>query len=111
MIKIALPFPDYLLNTSVVINKLSGLNEDGENISTKLFEGMCIFHDHTKKVMTSDRQLVEANGTIVLKGAPYAFTLDDSYEVIIMGVKREVFNIHRPTNPDGTVFSTELSLS
>lgn len=99
-----LPFPDFLLNTPVTVYKTE-LGEDGPE-EEKIFEGKCIYTDKSKQFMTAEKQLITLTGKVVIKGP---LEIDEGY-VIVGNKKKIVYNIERPLNPDGSVFSTELNL-
>lgn len=100
-----LPFPDFLLNTSVEVWS-TALGEDGPE-EEKIFEGKCIYTDKQKQVMTAEKQLITLTGKAVIKG-----TLDvkEGY-VVVDNTKKIIYSIERPINPDGSIFSTELNLT
>ena len=102
-----LPFPDFLANTSVEV-WFEGTNTDGDYEERIIFKGKCIYTDKSKQILNAERQLVLLSGKAVVEGSIY----DGPFEgyVKINGVKKKIYSIERPLNPDGTVFSTELNL-
>lgn len=99
-----LPFPDFLLNTPVEVWATT-LGEDGPE-EEKIFEGKCIYTSKQKQIMTADKQLITLSGKVVIKGA---LDIKEGY-VVANDVKKIIYSIERPLNPDGSVFSTELNL-
>lgn len=100
-----LPFPKFLANTPIEVYRTE-LGEDGEE-EEKVFDGECIYTDKQKQVMTTDKQLVTLSGKAVIEG-----NIDISEGYINKdGIKKRIYSIERPLNPDGSVFSTELNLA
>lgn len=100
-----LPFPDFLLNTPVEVYKTE-LGEDGPE-EEKIFEGKCIYTDKTRTVLTAEKQLITLTGKVVIKGA---LDIKEGY-IVVNDTKKIIYNIERPLNPDGSIFSTELNLT
>ena len=102
-----LPFPTWLANTNIEV-WFEGTNTDGDYEEKKLFEGKCIYTDKSRQVLNAERQLVLLSGKAVIEGSIYEGPFEGYIKV--NGVKKKIYSIERPLNPDGTVFSTELSL-
>lgn len=102
-----LPFPKWLVNTPIEV-WISETNTDGDYEEKKIFEGKCIYTDKTKQILNAERQLIQLSGKAVIEGSIY----DEPFEgYVIKGkVKKKIYSTERPLNPDGTIFSTELSL-
>lgn len=102
-----LPFPKFLANTEIEVF-YEGTNADGDYEEKKIFEGKCIYTDKTKQILNAERQLILLSGKAVIEGSIY----DGPFEgyVIVSGAKKKIYSIERPLNPDGSIFSTELSL-
>lgn len=100
-----LPFPKFLANTPIQVYKTK-LGEDGSE-EEKIFDNKCIYKDKQKQIMTAEKQLVTLSGKAIVEGN---IEIEEGY-IIKDGVKKNVFSIERPLNPDGSVFSTELNLS
>lgn len=102
-----LPFPKWLANTPIEV-WFEGTNTDGDYEEKKIFEGKCIYIDKTNQILNAERQLITLSGKAVIEG----FIYDTPFEgyVKVNGVKKKIYSIERPLNPDGTVFSTELNL-
>lgn len=100
-----LPFPQFLANTPITVFRTE-LGEDGEE-EEKVFDGKCIYTDKQKQVMTAEKQLVTLSGKAVIEGD---IPIKEGY-ISKDGVKKKIYSIERPLNPDGSVFSTELNLS
>lgn len=102
-----LPFPEFLANTPIEVWQ-TGTNTDGDYEEVKIFEGKCIYTDKAKQVLNAERQLILLSGKAVIEGSIY----DELFEgyVKVNGLKKKIYSIEKPLNPDGTVFSTELNL-
>lgn len=102
-----LPFPTWLANTPIEV-WYEGINSDGDYEEKKIFDGKCIYTDKSRQVLSAERQLILLSGKAVIEGSIY----DGPFEgyVIVSGVKKKIYSIERPLNPDGSIFSTELSL-
>lgn len=102
-----LPFPRFLANTDIeVVSTVMG--EDGEE-ETPLYEGKCIYTDKTKQVMNAERQLITLSGKAVIEGDIKPKETIEGY-IKVNDIKKKIYSVERPLNPDGTVYSTELSL-
>ena len=102
-----LPFPKWLANTPIEV-WFEETNTDGDYEEKKIFEGNCIYTDKSKQVINAERQLITLSGKAVIEGSIYD-SLFEGY-IKINGVKKKIYSIERPLNPDGSIFSTELSL-
>lgn len=102
-----LPFPKWLANTPIEV-WFEGTNSDGDYEEKIIFKGKCNYTDKAKQILNAERQLITISGKAVIEGAIY----DGPFEgyVIVSGVKKKIYSIERPLNPDGSIFSTELSL-
>lgn len=102
-----LPFPTWLANTPIEV-WYEGINSDGDYEEKKIFDGKCIYTDKSRQVLNAERQLILLSGKAVIEGSIY----DGPFEgyVIVSGVKKKIYSTERPLNPDGSIFSTELSL-
>lgn len=102
-----LPFPKWLANTPIQVF-YEGTNSDGDNEENIIFEGKCVYTDKSRQVLNAERQLITLSGKVVIEGAIY----DGPFEgyVKVNGVKKKIYSIERPLNPDGSIFSTEISL-
>lgn len=100
-----LPFPKFLANTPIEVYRTEQ-GEDGLE-EEKIFEGKCIYTDKTKQVMTAEKQLVTLSGKAVIEGN---VEVTEGY-IKVNNIKKNIFSIERPLNPDGSVFSTELNLA
>ena len=105
--ELKLPFPKWLANTPIKV-WFEGTNTDGDYEEKIIFEGKCIYTDKSKQILNAERQLILLSGKAVIEGSIY----DGIFEgyLIVSGVKKRIYSIERPLNPDGTVFSTELNL-
>ena len=100
-------FPKWLANTDIEV-WFEGTNSDGDYEEKKIFDGKCIYTDKSRQVLNAERQLITLSGKAVIEGSIY----DGPFEgyVIVSGVKKKIYSTERPLNPDGSIFSTELSL-
>ena len=103
-----LPFPYFLANTPVEI-WTNGVNEDGDPVEEKIFDGKCIYSDKSKQIVDAERKLVLISGKVTVPNS----IKDGNIEgyVVVNGIRKNIYNIQRPLNPDGSIFSTELNLS
>lgn len=102
-----LPFPKWLVNTPIEV-WISETNTDGDYEEKKIFEGKCIYTDKSRQVLNAERQLIQLSGKVVIEGTIYNGPFEGYVKVD--GIKKKIYSIERPLNPDGTIFSTELSL-
>ena len=102
-----LPFPKWLANTPIEV-WFEGINTDGDYEEKIIFEGNCIYTDKAKQVLNAERQLILLSGEVVIEGSIYYGPFEGYVKV--NGIKKKIYSIERPLNPDGTVFSTELNL-
>jgi hypothetical protein len=102
-----LPFPKWLANTPIEVC-FEGTNSDGDYEEKSIYKGNCIYTDESKQVLNAERQLILLSGKAVIEGSIY----DGPFEgyVKVTGIKKKIYSIKRPLNPDGTIFSTELNL-
>ena len=102
-----LPFPTWLGNTPIEV-WCERTNTDGDYEEKIIFEGKCVYTDKSRQVLNAERQLITLSGKVVIEGAIY----DGPFEgyVKVNGVKKKIYSIERPLNPDGSIFSTEISL-
>lgn len=102
-----LPFPKFLANTEIEVF-YEGTNADGDYEERSIYKGKCIYTDKSRQVLNAERQLITLSGKTVIEGSIY----DGPFEgyVIVNKIKKKIYSIERPLNPDGTVFSTELNL-
>ncbi|GAB6170082.1 hypothetical protein JCM1393_25420 [Clostridium carnis] len=102
-----LPFPRWLANTPIEVC-FEGTNADGDYEEKSIYKGMCNFTDKTKQVLNAEKQLITLSGKAVIEGPIYNGPFEGYVKV--NGIKKKIYSIERPLNPDGTVFSTELNL-
>lgn len=103
-----LPFPKFLANTLIKVSN-TDINEDGEPVETTLYEGKCIYTDKSKSILDAEKRLITLTGKVVIEGDINPGKIIKGY-VKIGENKKIIYSVERPLNPDGTVFSTELSL-
>ena len=108
----ALPFPDFLLNTSCAV-KLNGegLGENGAPVAALEWSGKVIYSEKSKTVVNAENRLVRIEGRVIIRGdiAPELETLTDG-AVTVSGKTYRVYRSSRPRNPDGTIHHTTLEL-
>lgn len=102
-----LPFPIWLANTPIEV-WFEGTNTDGDYEEKKIFEGKCIYTDKSKQVLNAERQLITLSGKAVIESSIYDVPFEGYIKV--NGIKKKIYSIERPLNPDGSIFSTEISL-
>lgn len=103
-----LPFPEFLANTFIEVWQ-TGINTDGDYEEIKIYEGKCIYSDKSKTVVNPEKQLVTLSGRATIKGDINPGKVIEGY-VIVNGSKKKIYNTERISNPDGTIFSTEITL-
>jgi hypothetical protein len=101
-------FPKWSANTPVEI-WLEDVNQDGDYIKKKIFDGKCIYTDKSKQILDAQRQLITLSGKVIIEGDICPYNTFKGY-VLINNVKKSVYSLEKPLNPDGSVFSTELNL-
>lgn len=108
-----LPFPMHILNADIKVYS-EELSEDGEPVLTVFFDGRAQYVMKSRQVLNAQRELVMLTGWVVIPG-DITEVADVSEEtplfVEVKGIKKRVFSVNKPDNPDGTVFSTELFLT
>lgn len=102
-----LPFPRWLANTPIEV-WFEGTNTDGDYEKSRIFNGKCIYTDKSKQVLNAEKQLITLSGKVVIEGSIYDIPFQGY--VNINGLKKKIYSIERPLNPDGSIFSTELNL-
>ena len=101
-----------LNNECDVVIYQEGLSEEGEPlISLNLENQKCRFVEKTKVIISSDGRKIELIGKVILSGdiAPDLKRISGG-QVLINGIKYEIYQASRPRNPDGTVHHTTLEL-
>ena len=101
-----------LNNKCDVVIYQEGLSEDGEPLtSLNLQNQKCRFVEKTKVIISSDGRKIELIGKVILSGdiAPDIKRISGG-QVLINGVKYEIYQASRPRNPDGTVYMTTMEL-
>lgn len=102
-----LPFPRFQAKTDIKVHS-TVQGEDGEE-ETLLYEGKCIYTDKSKTVLNAERELITLSGKAVIEGDINPGKVIKGF-VEVDNIKKKIYGAERPTNPDGTVFSTELNL-
>lgn len=101
-------FPKWLANTTIQI-WYEGINQDGEYIKERVFDGKCIYTNKSRQILDEQRQLITLSGKVIIEGDICPSKLFKGY-VLINGIKKAVYSSEKPLNPDGSIFSTELNL-
>lgn len=102
-----LPFPTWLANTEIEVF-YEGTNTDGDYEEKSIYKGKCIYTDKSRQILNAERQLIQLSGKAVIEGSIH----NEPFEGYIIkgGIKKKIYSIERPLNPDGSIFSTELNL-
>lgn len=105
---IQLPFPDWILTTDIKVYKTK--TEDNGSYSEVVFiDGKASYDEKSKTIMNAQRELITLSGMVVCKG-DIGVTDTELLIVKIGDVKKRVYSLLKPKNPDGSVYSTELTL-
>lgn len=111
MMNFKLPFPEWQLTSTVKVFKTE-LNENGKPVPMTLYEGLARYDEKSRQVLNANRELVLISGMIVCKGDIVADAWGTaSLSVEVNGITKKVMSVSRPKNPDGSIFSTELTLT
>lgn len=88
-----------------------GLGEDGEPLEALKITALCNYQDKAKTVITADKQVIQLTAQAYFIGdiVPDMPVLSGG-EVIINGVKRQIYQGEKARNPDGSVNYTRLDL-
>lgn len=105
---VKLPFPKWILNTSVKVYQ-TFINEDGEPVEDLIYDGLCNYNEKSKQTLDAKRRLVTLSGKVIIEGDINPGKLIEGF-IKIGDIKKDIFKSSRPRNPDGSVFSTELEL-
>jgi len=105
------PFPRWNQVTPVEVYRTE-LSEDGEPEEELLYDKKCFYDERSRQIMTAERQLVLLSGLIIIEGdiAPGKPSFE-GYVKFGEEERKNIYQVKRPRNPDGSVFSTELELS
>lgn len=103
-----LPWPKFLENSNCrIVKEVDGTYGPTE---TEMFNGKAIYDPKGKSIMTAEKQLIYITGKFVIQGdinpSEPAFKGFVEYQ----GAKRQIFETLKVLNPDGTVYSTEVTL-
>lgn len=104
-----LPFPMWTLNTEAKIYTIE-VDKYGEETMTEFFNGRVNHVQKTKQVLNAERQLISLSGWVVIPGDIYLPSInpDTPLYIAVGGLEKRVYSTNKPSNPDGSVFSTEL---
>lgn len=104
--------PKTVRSTYVKVYLSDGIDENGAEKHTLLFEGMCNYSEKSRQVMTAQKQLVQLNAQAFFDGDIYPG--NDIYGEVEIGAgnttRRRIYGASRGRNPDGTVNFTWLEL-
>jgi hypothetical protein len=109
MIPGKLPFPKWACVTPIKVY-ITELSEDGEPVEKVVFDGLCNYSEKTRQIMDAERRLVQLNAKALIEGDINPGKDIEGHVIVEGGIKRVIFRVARPRNPDGSVFSTELEL-
>lgn len=102
------PWPSFLENsTCKVIKEVEGTYGPEE---TELHNGKAIYEPKGKSVMTAEKQLIQLTGKFIIKGDINPSEPAFKGYVEYQGVKRQIHETIKILNPDGSVYSTEVTL-
>ena len=104
--------PQKLCKTEIsLLIEQEGVSELGEPLEALSFSGRCNYQDKAKKIMTSDKQLVEITGCALFPGdiCPDMAVIA-SGEAKVFGAARRIAQGRKARNPDGSVNYTEVFL-
>lgn len=104
-----LPFPSWTLNANAKIYTIE-IDKYGEETMTEFFNGRVNHVQKTKQILNAERQLITLSGWVVIPGDIYLPSTNPSVPLYIVGdgLEKRVYSTNKPSNPDGSVFSTEL---
>lgn len=109
MIPGKLPFPKWACVTPIKVF-ITDLSEDGEPVEQVVYDGLCNYSERSRQVLDAERRLVQLNAKAIIEGDIYPGKDIEGHVIVEGGIKRVIFRVARPRNPDGSVFSTELEL-
>lgn len=101
-------FPSWTQVTPVKVCQIV-LSEDSGPVPTTIYDGLCSYSEKTKQILDKERKFVTLSGKIIIEGDINPGKIIQGY-VEVNGVKKDIFRGSRPSNPDGSVFSTVLEL-
>jgi len=104
--------PKRLCKTDISLEiEREGINEYGEPIAPVQYSGKCNYQDKAKKVLTSEKELVEITGTALFPGdiCPELPVISGG-KATVFGAERRILEGRKARNPDGTVNYTEVQL-
>ena len=106
-----LKFPDFLaIVPCKIMVEQEGLSEEGEPLTAFEWEGKCIYSQKAKKVLTPEQKLITLEGIIIIKGDIAPGYIITAGIIEISNKKMNIYRCQRPSNPDGTIFCTELQV-
>lgn len=102
-----LPFPYLILVTPIKVYA----ETPGENGVTEelIFDGKCNFSEKSRTTLNEQKQVVELTGRALFEGDIHPGKPIRGF-VMVGDVKKTIYRIRKPRNPDGSIFSTELDL-
>lgn len=107
MMNLKLKFPDWILNASVKVY----LETEGEAgpVTSLLYDGLCSYAPKSIQMLQPDKEGVFIAGTLIFKGDLNPDQKIDGY-VEFDGQRRQIKQANKFRNPDGSIFSTELTI-
>ena len=104
--------PKKLCKTEISLTiEQEGISELGEPLEALSFSGRCNYQDKAKKILTTDKQIVQITGCALFPGdiCPEVAVISKG-EAKVFGVTRTIAEGRKARNPDGTVNYTEVLL-
>lgn len=103
-----LPWPKFMENSTCrIVKEVDGTYGPTE---TELYNGKAIYDPKGKSVMTAEKQIIFITGKFVIQGDINPGEPTFKGYVKHQGAKRQIFETLKVLNPDGTVYSTEVTL-
>ncbi|SHK39543.1 hypothetical protein SAMN02745163_03749 [Clostridium cavendishii DSM 21758] len=103
-----LTFPKWILNTSIKVYE-TFINEDGEPVEKLIYDGLSNYNEESRQVLDAKKNLISLSGSIIIEGDICPVKLLEGY-IKIGEIKKDIYKVTKPKNPDGSVFSTEIDL-
>ncbi len=98
-------------NTPVRVQLAGEINEDGEEVVTVLYDGLCNYTERSRVVLDEQGRKVLLQAQAYFPGDIAPELLDIAGEVVVEGgPTRRIYKSARPRNPDNTVNYTLLEL-
>jgi len=103
-----LPWPTFLENsTCTVVKEVPGKYGPTE---IELHNGKAIYEPKGRSIMTAEKQLIQLTGKFIFMGDINPSEPVFQGYVMYQGAKRQIHETLKILNPDGSVYSTEVTL-